>query len=504
MALGAILGGAGAGAVVSIVINAVDNASSVFKNVDTNLLAMGGAITAAGAVGAGVIGSFVKVAGEFEQTNIAFTTMLGSAEDAKKLLQELADFAAKTPFTITGVEQNAKQLLAMGIDVDDLLPTLKSLGDISAGLNVPLDRLALNFGQVAIQGKLTGRELRDFAVAGVPLVAELSKNLGVSEAAIGEMVSAGEIGFDDVEKAFQTMTGEGGKFYDLMDAQSETFLGQVSNIQDSFIKLQRTMGEVFLPTAKVIAEKLGVIIAWMEKHPTLIKWGAALLAIGTALFLIGGPLAIIIALLPAFAAGLGLIATGFAAVTAAGLPIWAIILGIGLAIAALIAIAVLLYKYWDKMAWWMKLIAFLFFPMITAGVFLIKNWDKIKEAAKRLANLVKNAFIGQYNIVMKVWNGIVNHVETSINKIIDIINIFIKLLNKIPNVNIDTIGNVDFGNVKGSMMDYEKYTPSVPDSSTNGEALTVVNVNDNNIYGTDPDEIADAIQLKVEDTIRLN
>ena len=194
-ALGAIGAGALGGATINIIIRAVDQYSATFKNVNKGMLALGAGITAVGIAGAGMVGGLVKMAGEFEQTTIAFTTMLGSAEEAKKLLKELADFAAKTPFTIPGIEASAKQLLAMGIEVDDLLPTLKSLGDISAGLNVPLDRLALNFGQVRIQGKLTGRELRDFAIAGVPLVAELAKNLGVAEDEIASMVSAGDIGF---------------------------------------------------------------------------------------------------------------------------------------------------------------------------------------------------------------------------------------------------------------------------------------------------------------------
>jgi len=417
-----LLAGVAGGATVAITIKAIDEFSNVFKNVNKGMLAAGAAMTAVGIAGAGAIAGLTKFAGEFEQTTIAFTTMLGSAEEAQVLLQELADFATKTPFTITGVEQNAKQLLAMGIEVDDLLPTLKSLGDLSAGLNVPLNRLALNFGQVRIQGKLTGRELRDFAVAGVPLVAELAKNLNVAESEIAEMVSAGTIGFDDVEKAFTTMTGEGGKFFDLMDKQSETLLGQISNVKDSFIKLARIMGEVFLPAAKFVADKLAILVAWFEQHPKIAKWTAIILGVGTALALIGGPLLILIALVPAFVAGLGLIAAGMTAVSIAGAPVWLVILAIAAAVAALVAIGVLLFKNWDTikekgLQFW-EFLNKLFAPEIAILTIAVKVlaagfrwlWDHgigwVWEQMKAFGAWLKDKFLSILDKVLSVISSI--------------------------------------------------------------------------------------------------
>lgn len=198
----------------------------------------------------------LNAAAELEQQKVAFTTMLGSADAANKLLNELSDFAQRTPFELQGIRQNAKQLLAMGIESDNLMPTLKALGDVSAGLSVPLERLALNYGQVAAQGKLTGRELKDFAVAGVPLLDQLSKQMGKSKAEIQDMISDGAIGFPIVEKAFKDMTDEGGRFNDLMDKQSKTFKGMVSNLSDGFTRFLETSGGDFIEWSKDVVQIL--------------------------------------------------------------------------------------------------------------------------------------------------------------------------------------------------------------------------------------------------------
>ncbi len=257
-----IMGAIGTGATIAITIKAIDDFSGTFHKANTSLGGLAatagkvavGALLAVGAALTSVAVSSVKAAAQFEQTQVAFTTMLGSAEASEAMLKKLTDFAIKTPFTLTGIEASAKQLLAMGIETDSLLPTLKSLGDVAAGLSVPLDRLALNFGQVKAQGKLTGRELRDFAIAGVPLTAELAKQLGVSEAAISEMVSAGEIGFDKVEQAFISMSSEGGRFANLMDKQSETVMGKFSNLQDTIEVMQRELGTAFIPMIAELAD----------------------------------------------------------------------------------------------------------------------------------------------------------------------------------------------------------------------------------------------------------
>ncbi len=367
--LGAIGGGALGGAAVNIVINGIDKFSKTFTKANVGLMKLGAGITAVGIAGAFAVGGLLKLSGQLEQNRIAFTTMLGSAEEADKLLRDLSEFASKTPFTIPGIRQNAKMLLAMGTELDEMLPTLKFLGDVSSGLSVPLERLALNFGQVRVQGRLTGRELRDFSVAGVPLIAELAKNLNLAESEIKDMVSAGDIGFDLVEEAFISMTSEGGKFFNLMDEQSKSLFGQISNITDSLIQLGETMGNEFLPIVKRVTTQIQLLVGWFEQHPTIAKWTGIILLAGTALALIVGPALILVGLLPAIAAGAAFLGIGL-------LPLTAIIVGVGLAIAGIIAITIKLMTHWDE------------FRVGTA----------------------------------LAWNGIVNIVEKSINRVIKIIN----------------------------------------------------------------------------------
>lgn len=255
---------------VEAVITAKDEASKVIKRVGDSAQEVGKRFEDIGLtlertgkrmttlvtlpiLGAGA--AAIKTAADFEQTQIAFTSMLGSAEKAKTLLKDLTDFGAKTPFQLSEVEQGAKQLLAMGAATENIIPELRMLGDVSAGLGVPMERLILNFGQVRLQGKLTGRELRDFAVAGVPLIDELADSLGVAKDEVANLVSEGKVGFEDVRVAFQNMTSEGGIFHNLMQDQSETTAGKFSNLKDETEKLARAIGLELLPFAETMIEK---------------------------------------------------------------------------------------------------------------------------------------------------------------------------------------------------------------------------------------------------------
>lgn len=213
----------------------------------------------------------VTLADNLEQANIAFTTMLGSEEKAIAMLQDLSEFARKTPFELTDVRQNAKQLLAMGVSAENIIPTLKALWDAAAGTGADMTRLAMNYGQVITQGHLTGRELRDFLVNGIPLLDELAKNAGKSKEEIQNMISAGEISANDVTKAFETMTSAGGRFEDLMYKQSSTLTGLWSNFQDQLAQMGERIWAELLPTLK---EAITGFSDWIEANSIEIEYFA--------------------------------------------------------------------------------------------------------------------------------------------------------------------------------------------------------------------------------------
>lgn len=203
---------------------------------------------AAAAFGAGftakeLIQNIIQVRGEFQQLEVAFTTMLGSSEKANVLMAQLTETAAKTPFDLQGVANGARQLLAYGTSAEDVNETLIRLGNIAAGLSQPLGDLVYLYGTTMTQGRLYTQDLNQFTGRGIPMIKELAKEFGVAESEIKGMVEAGMIGFPEVQKVIQNLTNEGGMFFNLMQEQSKTITGQISNIGDSFSMMLNDIGK---------------------------------------------------------------------------------------------------------------------------------------------------------------------------------------------------------------------------------------------------------------------
>ena len=203
---------------------------------------------AAAAFGAGftakeLIQNIIQVRGEFQQLEVAFTTMLGSSEKANVLMAQITETAAKTPFDLQGVANGARQLLAYGTSAEDVNETLIRLGNIAAGLSQPLGDLVYLYGTTMTQGRLYTQDLNQFTGRGIPMIKELAKEFGVAESEIRGMVEAGMIGFPEVQKVIQNLTNEGGMFFNLMQEQSKTITGQISNIGDSFSGMLNDLGK---------------------------------------------------------------------------------------------------------------------------------------------------------------------------------------------------------------------------------------------------------------------
>lgn len=202
--------------------------------------------TAAGLFAADKLKDFASaiatVRGEYQQLEIAFETMLGSKSQADALMAQLIDTAATTPFEMKEIAESSKMLLAYGMAADEVNGTLIRLGDIAAGLSIPIKDLAFLYGTTMVQGRLYTQDLNQFLGRGIPLADELAKQFGKNKSEVKKLVEEGKIGFPEVQKAIEALTNEGSKFGGLMEAQSKTIKGQLSNIEDAWEQMMNEIG----------------------------------------------------------------------------------------------------------------------------------------------------------------------------------------------------------------------------------------------------------------------
>lgn len=192
---------------------------------------------------AGFMKNVVKVRGEFQQLEIAFETMLKNKQKSDELLNQVTMFAAKTPFDLQQVATGAKQLLAYGEASEEVISTMRKLGDIAAGLSIPFGDLVYLYGTSRTQGKLMTKDLMQFAGRGIPIMDELSKLLNVSKARVMEMAQEGVIGFDELTQVIDNLTNSTGMFGGMMDKQSASLPGLISNLGDAWDQMLNNLGK---------------------------------------------------------------------------------------------------------------------------------------------------------------------------------------------------------------------------------------------------------------------
>ena len=251
------------------------------------------------ALGAGLVSlakTGIEAAMTMEGLTAQFTVMTGSAEKAKGVISEIADFAAKTPFDKLGLSNAAKTLMAFGMEADKVVPTLKMLGDVAGSDQNKLNSLALVFGQIQSAGRLTGGDLLQLINQGFNPLNTLAKISGKSMAELKDAMSEGRISADMVTLAFQAATSEGGLFFGNLEAQSQTLQGRISTLKDNFVTALQNMAEAFLPLMKAgvdvliafdwtpvvatiqsvaggigfLIENLGSLIDWLERLSPLL------------------------------------------------------------------------------------------------------------------------------------------------------------------------------------------------------------------------------------------
>lgn len=286
---------------------------SSFANIGKAATVAGLAMTAVGAATIVVSKNAMDMAVRFEQAQIAFQSLTGSIAGGNKLFEELKSFAKVTPFNLVDLQEYTKRLLAMGSTQETVIKELGMMGDMASAVGMEkMPQLILAFGQVRAKTRLSGEELRQFSEAGIPLLQALADQAGVTASQMTDMISDKQIPFDDVKKALEGMTGEGGKFFKMMAMQSTTAGGKISNFQDGIDQLNAALGNALLPTLKSALDFLIPLIdrftAWASQNQFMIT---SIVAVGLAIGVLGVAITSVAAIIFLVTSPIMLMASGF-------------------------------------------------------------------------------------------------------------------------------------------------------------------------------------------------
>lgn len=369
-----------------------DRLQSAMKAAEPGSKALAASLAAVGAA-AGALGlKTIKMAGQMEQSRIAFTTMLGSAEAADAFLRELYDFAARTPFEIEGLQQSARQLLAFGFHAQEIIPMMEAIGNAVSGLGggaVEIERVVRALGQMQAKGKVTAEEMMQLAELGIPVWDILAEKIGVSIPEAMNKASKG--GISAAEGINAIIEGMNERFPDMMQKQSDSLLGIWANFEDNVSMILTRIGDDLIETFN-LKGKLKSAVEALERLQAIIGeeglqglFDQLSTRAKMAIAAIAG--AITAALIPAFVA----LATAIWGAMAPLLPFMAV----GAAIAAL---AYTIYKAWSD------------------NMFGIQ--DKVKTTGAVISSAfqvavasIMTAFNKLKEIVLRILQGIMNAVE---------------------------------------------------------------------------------------------
>lgn len=187
--------------------------------------------------------SIVTTRGQFQQLEIAFETMLRSGTKSKALMDQLVVTAAKTPFDLQGIASSTKQMLAYGSSVENVVDEIVMLGNVASGVGAPFGEIAYLYGTLRAQGRAYAVDIRQFAGRGIPIYEELAKVIGVSKDEVSALITEGKVGFAEVEQAFKNMTSSSGVYYNLMQEQSKSLTGMISNLGDAWDSALNKIGQ---------------------------------------------------------------------------------------------------------------------------------------------------------------------------------------------------------------------------------------------------------------------
>jgi len=276
----------------------------------------------------------LQTSAQFESLEMSFGTMLRSMENGKTLMKDLQNYNLATSFQFEEVAGAGKSLLAFGFAQQQIIPQMKMLGDVSAGLGINIGELADLYGKAKVQGRLFQDDINQLQGRGIPIVEELRKQFKGANVDIRKMTEDGKIGFGNLEKAFASLTSEGGQFYNMTANQSTTLGGLYSNLQDSVTMNLRTIGDSIVKNLD-----LKTVIQQASKYLTDLAEGFSKLSpeAQKAIVVMGGLAIVIPPLLALAGTVLPMVKGGFLALISPA----------GLAATALVAAAALIITNWD-------------------------------------------------------------------------------------------------------------------------------------------------------------
>ena len=258
---------------INFLSQSVANSSTNFVRL-RNIIARTGVVLGPIAATAAVVSlgrAAIKAASEYETLNVSFSTLIGNSILAQQKIRDLRKFAAETPFTTEDVFQASRTLLGYGLSVGQLVPIIKRLGDVAGGVGVPLERIALVFGQIKAAGRLYGQDLLQLVQAGFNPLEEISRTTGESFDSLKDKMRKGLITFNDVNNAFITATSEGGKFFNLTNALANTTQGQIARLHEEFQILLKDVGEGLLPAFNLLIKIGRLIFEFFNNLPTIAR-----------------------------------------------------------------------------------------------------------------------------------------------------------------------------------------------------------------------------------------
>ena len=384
---------------------------------------------------------------KLEGLGVSFDVLIGDADRAKKTFQDLVQFTATTPFQLENVANAGKQLLSFGVSAEELVPTLRMLGELAAGTGKPLEEFSLIFGKILAKGRVQGEEMLQLAEKGISLQTILAKKFNVSGQVIADAMSKGQISFEIFNEALKDVTGEGGKFNGLTQRLSGTLGGLTSTLKDSTLLAFKELGDVLvkeLDLKRFIADLIvGInkltrsIGAFARANPTITK---IIISFGLFLIVLGPIIAIVGQIIVGFGA-LALVA-GLLGTTVAGLvlPFLGILAAIGL--------------------------------VITATVMLATRWDDVVAGFKLAIQDLPNFFKFIFDSVLNVFGTSIDDIGQMIDdfldpirlKVTDIIDGFMHRIGRIGDI---------LGNIKDAATGFFNFGGDI---STSSSSKTDVNV----------------------------